>query len=105
MGRKIDIEFNDKTYTIEYNRSVVVKLIRETQKNKDEMETAIDFIQFGLLVHHEKDMPSREDILGWLIVMPDGDKFVEALQGMVQEVISCIEQDKKKGNFKWEVKA
>lgn len=107
MGRKIDIEFNDKTYTIEYNRSNVIKLIREMQKNKEETDMAIDTIYYGLLLHHENDMPSRDDILGWLMVIPeeDSEKFVSTLQELVQEVISCIEKDKKQGNFKWEVKA
>lgn len=107
MSKIIDISFNDKSYVIEYNRETVLKLMEKQSKSdgKDGIEVAYDFIYYGLLKNHKDDMPSKDAILGFLILMNDQQGFINAVSECVQEVIQSIEKDKKQGNVKWGVRA
>ena len=71
MGRIIDLQFNDKTYSIEYNRESIVKLMANRVENEDTFEMAIRLIQCGLMKNHKNDMPEREVIVGWLLSLGD----------------------------------
>lgn len=107
MARIIDLQFNDKTYSIEYNREAVLKLYTlKTDSVEDTMESAINLIYCGLLKHHKNEMPDREVIIEWLLSMgEDIQNFVEELQNCIQEVLNVIENDQKKSkNLKWGVR-
>ena len=108
MARIIDLEFKDKKYAVEFNRESVVKLLSKLNDNKnDEIEVAIDLVECGLLKHHRNDMPSREDIVCWLLELGDQlIEFVQALRSCVDEVVSAIneEHNNKSKNFKWGVR-
>lgn len=106
MSKQIDIEFNDKKYTIEFNRETVLRLMEKQTKNKsqDGIDTAYDFIYFGLLKNHKDEMPDKDTILGWIVAMGEPQEFINAISECVQEVITVIESDKKQGNFKWGVR-
>lgn len=98
MARKIELEFYDKKYTIEYNRASVKEIF--SKQGNDDLEQVIALIKGGLLLHHANEMPTDEEILGWVIALGDSVKeFAEALKEMVQEVISTFESDRK--NLKW----
>ena len=104
MARIIDLEFNDKKYSIEYNRESIVKLM-SVSKNDDLMENAVSLIECGLYKHHKEDMPDRDSIIGWLLVLGDDLKdFVEALQESVEEVLKVIQNDQNSKNVKWGVR-
>ena len=105
MARKINIEFNDTTYTIEYNRESVVKLMGSLKDEDSELEQAIVIIYYGLWKHHKNNMPDMDDVYGWVIAMGEGQlkDFVEALRVSIQEVIETVKSEQKQGNFKWEV--
>ena len=84
MARIIDLQFNDKKYSIEYNREAVLKLYTLKDEQEDTMESAINLIYCGLLKHHKEEMPDREVIIGWLLSMGQDTKaFVEELQNCI----------------------
>lgn len=104
MGRKIDLEINGNTFTIEYDRASVYKYIA----NKEDSETitiedAVDLVYFGLLKNHEEEMPTKDDIFGWLLGIEDLTAFYTEVTKSIEEVLTAIEQDKK-GNVKWGVR-
>lgn len=106
MARIIDLQFKDKTYSIEYNRESIVKLMAKRSQSDDTFDLAINLVECGLMKNHKNDMPDREEIIGWLLAMGDDLKpFVEALQKNVEEVINLIKDDQKSKNLKWVVRA
>lgn len=105
MARIIDLQFNDKKYSIEYNRESILKLMANRKDDDDIFDMAIQLIECGLLKNHKNEMPSRDDIVGWLLSMGDDlPKFVEALQESVSEVLEVIQSDQKSKNLKWGVR-
>lgn len=106
MARIIDLQFKDKTYSIEYNRESIVKLMSKRSQDKDTFDLAIDLIECGLMKNHKDETPDREEIIGWLLALGDDLKpFVEALQESVEAVINVIKDDQKSKNLKWVVRA
>lgn len=104
MARKIKIEFNDKTYVLEYNREAIVKLMGSQKDDDSEIAQAVNVIYYGLYKHHKYDMPDKDDIYGWVIAMGEQLKpFVEALQKSIQEILETVKSEQKQGNLKWEV--
>ena len=95
---RIELEFNDKKFTIEYDRASVREFLR-VKENISDLDQAVALIKCGLLKHHKDDMPSEEDILGWVMAMEDLNEFAKALSEMVQDVLSAIKTDRK--NLKW----
>ena len=105
MARIIDLQFNDKTYSIEYNRASVLKLFTLKSNDKDEIEGAIDLIYCGLLKHHENDMPDRDEIVGWVLAMGEDIKpFLEELQKSIQKTLELVQSEQKSKNLKWGVR-
>ena len=105
MGRIIDLQFNDKNYSIEYNRESIVKLMENYDEKAPTIEIAIKLIQCGLMKNHQHEMPEKEQIVSWLLMLGDDlPKFVEALQESVQEVLKVIESEQKTKNLKWVVR-
>ena len=105
MARIIDLEFNDKKYSIEYNREAVLKLFSLKKDDDDPMESAINLIYCGLMKHHKDEMPDREVIIEWLLAVGEDIKpFVEELQKCIQEVLEVVQADQKSKNFKWGVR-
>ena len=97
---RINLSFNDKEYVIEYNRASIKDFLM-SKDNKDEIEQVVELVKSGLEMHHKDDMPSDDEIFGWLMAMGDDLKdFAEALHGMVQDVLDVIKADRK--NLKWE---
>ena len=104
---RINVEFYDKKYTIEFDRESVKEFFKQkdalTKKAKDPIEmtkqlTAL--IKCGLIKHHAKEMPSDEDLLGWILAMgEDAKPFMEALIDMVNDIMSTLKSDRK--NFRW----
>lgn len=98
MGRKINLDFYDKKYTIEYNR-YSVKNVLENGSDKP-IDQAINLIKSGLIMHHKDDMPTDDMVFGWVLAMgKDMEEFAKALQEMVQDVLKTFEEDRK--NLKW----
>lgn len=99
MGRKqINLEFYDKKYIIEYNRSSVLEVVGIKEEN--DLDKIVGLVKAGLKMHHENDMPSNDEVKGWLIALGDNVKdFAEALQEMVQDVLETFKSDRK--NLKW----
>lgn len=105
MGRIIDLQFNDKTYSIEFNRESIIKLMANRSDEDDTFEMAIKLIQCGLMKNHKNEMPDREEIVGWLLSLGDDlANFVSALQESVQAVIEVIKNDQQTKNLKWGVR-
>lgn len=105
MARIIDLKFNDKTYSIEYNREAVMKIMTTRDEKDDMIEVAIKLIECGLTKHHKNDMPDRDDIVGWLLALGNElPTFVQELQKSVQEVIEVIQSEQKSKNLKWGVR-
>lgn len=106
MGRIIDIEFNDKTYSLEYDRYAVLKFM-ELQSNQkgDGVTSAINLVHCGLIKHHSQEMPENDEILGWLLVMgEDLEAFTQELSKCIEEVTTALQETKKSGNLKWGVR-
>ena len=98
MARKIELEFYDKKYTIEYNRASVKEIILNNKQ--DTIEQVVVLIKSGLVIHHKDNMPTDEEIFGWVVALgEDVKEFATALQEMVQEVLDTFESDRK--NLKW----
>jgi hypothetical protein len=105
MARIIDLQFNDKTYSIEYNREAVLKIFSLKNDENDEMENAINLIYCGLLKHHRNEMPDREVIIEWLLALgEDTHAFISELQQCIQEVLEVVQKDQKSKNLKWGVR-
>lgn len=95
---RIELSFYDKKYVIEYNRASVKEFI--LTKPKDEFEQIVLLIKCGLNMHHKKDMPSDDDIIGWVMALGDDVKpFAEALHNLIQGVLDTFQEDRK--NLKW----
>ena len=64
-------------------------------------EQIINLVKCGLTKHHKDDMPSDDDIFGWVMAMGESVKdFAEALHEMVQGVLDTFKTETK--NLKWE---
>ncbi len=101
---RINIEFNDKKYSIEYNREAIVKMLSSNKNDDSEVEQAVSLIYWGLYKHHKNEMPEREEIYSWLLSMGDQvESFVKALQSSIEDVLTAVGKEQKQGNFKWEV--
>ena len=99
MARKqIELKFYDKTFTIEYNRSSVKDVLKHQEE--DEMDKIVHLIKSGLIMHHENELPSDDEVFGWVMAMGDDiGEFANALQEMVQDVLDTFKNDRK--NLKW----
>ena len=99
MGRtKIELEFYDKKYTIEYDRMSVKKVV--SFKGEDDIDNVVNLVKCGLYKNHSKDLPNDNDILGWVLALgEDVIDFAQALQEMVQDVLDTFKEDRK--NLKW----
>ena len=99
MGRKIELDFYDKKYTIEYNR-YSVKCVLTNNKSDEPLNQAINLIKCGLIMHHENELPTDDVIFGWVVAMGKNlEPFAEELRNMVQDVLKTFEEDRK--NLKW----
>jgi len=100
MARKqITLSFYDKTYTIEFDRASVKEFLK-VQDVGDDVDKVVALIKSGLVKHHKNELPTDEQIFGWVMAMGnDINEFAEALHGMVQDVLLALEQDRK--NLKW----
>lgn len=107
MARKIDLSFNDRKYTIEYNRESVAKFMAnmEGKDSESTIDLAVRLIECGLIKNHANEVPDRETIISWLFSLGgELQDFVNALKDCVQDVMNIIEQDTKSKNLKWEVR-
>lgn len=96
---RIELSFYDKKYTIEYNRASVKEFLLLKDEG-DEIDRAVALIKCGLTMHHKDNMPSDADVLGWVMALGEDLKnFADALQGMVQDVLTTLQADRK--NLKW----
>ena len=97
---RIELSFNDKNYTIEYDRASIREFLK-SKEGKDEIEQVICLVKCGLLKHHKEDMPSEDDIFGWVMAMGENvESFADTLHEMVQGVLDTFKNDAK--NLKWE---
>lgn len=99
---RINLSFNDRNYTIEYNRASIKEFLKVKDK-LDDLDQVIALIKCGLIMHHEDDvdMPDENEIFSWVMAMGDDVKnFAEALREMVEEALNAIKADRK--NLKWE---
>ena len=98
MGRKIELEFYNKKYIIEYNRASVLGVV--SYQGKNDIEQVVNLIKCGLTKNHKNELPSDDEIKGWLIAMgEDINEFANALREMVQDVLNTFQEDRK--NLKW----
>lgn len=101
---RINVEFNDRKYIIEYNRRSIVKLMESQNEKDSEIESAVKIIYYGLYKNHSNDMPDMDDIYGWIIAMGEQLKpFVEALNGLIQDVLTTVKNEQENKGFKWGV--
>lgn len=104
MARKIEIEFDEKTYVIEYNRESVVKLMSSQNDDESDVEKAVNIIYYGLYKHHKYNMPDKDIIYGWVMALgKDLETFVKELTTCIEEVLTVIKSEQKSGNLKWGV--
>lgn len=105
MGRIIDITFNDKTYALEYDRYSVLKFMEKQNKSgEDGVLSAINLVSCGLIKHHANELPSDDEVLGWLLAMGDDlEPFTKELSKSVEEVITSLKETQQ-GNLKWGVR-
>lgn len=104
---RIELSFYDKKYVIEFDRESVKEFFRQKDEILKESDDPIDnaeqlvaFIKCGLIKHHKNDMPSDDDIFGWVMAMgEDAMPFMEALRDMVNDVLTVVQTDRK--NLKW----
>lgn len=97
---RIELSFNDKNYTIEYDRASIREFLK-SKDGKDDIEQIICLVKCGLIKNHKNDMPSDDDIFGWVMAMGENvEAFADALHGMVQDVLDTFKSDAK--NLKWE---
>lgn len=107
MGRIIDITFNEKTYSLEFDRYSVLKFMEaQNGEPKAEISNAIALVRCGLIKHHSRDLPSEDEIFGWLIAMGEEDlkAFISELNKCIEEVTTALKETKKTGNLKWGVR-
>ena len=125
MGRIIDIQFNDKTYTIEHDRASVyayfgnkLKQLENQDANIEDikneelvkkvmssitLDDIVDIVYYGLQKHHKDDMPSKDELFGLIVVLPNLEGFFTEVVNSIKEVLSAIKEDKK-GNATWGVR-
>ena len=97
---RINLSFNDKDYVIEYNRASIKEFLKVKDK-LDDLDQVIALIKCGLTMHHKNDMPTDDEVFGWVLAMGDEVKdFAEALREMVEEALNAIKTERK--NLKWE---
>ncbi len=95
---QIKLSFYDKDYILEYNRASVRDVLKI--KSDDTIDNVVALVKAGLKMHHADNMPSDEEVFGWVLAIGDDTKaFAETLQQMVQEVLDTFESDRK--NLKW----
>ena len=93
------MSFYDRNYIIEFDRASVKEFLK-VKDDGDEIDQVIALIKSGLVKHHKDEMPSDDEIIGWVMAMGEDLKgFAEALQGMVQDVLTALKADRK--NLKW----
>lgn len=98
VRKQIELSFYDKKYIIEYNRASVKAVVKN--ENQDTIDQVVNLIKCGLIMHHEKEMPTDDEIFGWVLALGDDIKaFAEALQELVQDVLETFKNDRK--NLKW----
>ena len=98
VRKQIELSFYDKTYIIEYNRASVRAVVKE--EKQDTIDQVVNLIKCGLIMHHEHELPSDDEIFGWVMALGDDIKeFAEALQELVQAVLDTFKNDRK--NLKW----
>ena len=98
MARQIKLSFKDKDYIIEYNRMSVKQVLKI--KTEDDIDQVIALIKAGLTMHHKDELPSDDEIFGWVLALDeDTTEFAKALQEMVQDVLDTFKDDRK--NLKW----
>lgn len=98
---RIELSFYDKDYVIEFNRASIKEFFKlKSKKSDDELDEVVALIKCGLVMHHKDDMPSDEDVFGWVLAMGESIKdFASALHEMVQDTLTTLETDRK--NLKW----
>ena len=104
---RINVEFYDKKYTIEFDRESTKEFFKirkdfnkETKDPLDKTRQLIDLIKCGLMKHHADDMPSDDEVFGWVLAMgEDAKPFMEALVDMINEIMQTVQTDRK--NFHW----
>ena len=95
---RIELSFYDKNYVIEYNRTSVREFLMV--KPKDDLEQVTALIKCGLKMHHANDLPSDDEIFGWVMALgEDMTPFAEALHNLIQGVLDTFQEDRK--NLKW----
>ena len=104
---RINVEFYDKKYTIEFDRESTKEFFKNKDNFKKNVEDPVEktqqlilLIKCGLAKHHANDMPSDDDVLGWILAMgEDAKPFMEALIDMLNDVLQTVKSDRK--NFHW----
>lgn len=96
---RIELSFYDRDYIIEYNRASVKEFLKH-KDDGDDIDQVVALIKSGLLAHHADDMPTDDEVFGWVMALGEDMKdFAEALKGMVQDVLNAFQADRK--NLKW----
>lgn len=106
MSKTIKITYNDKTYTLEYNRKSITKLEAigfNVSEMTDKPVTLIPKLFYGAFFKNHPNM-KQEDTDCIFEQIPDKTKFMEKLVEMYTEPVEAlIGEPEKKGNVKWEV--
>lgn len=102
MARIIDIEFNGKQYTVEYNR-IALLMLAQNKVNEDEtISSLVNLLHYGLYKHHKNDMPSDDELLDLLNSVDDLEGFMQVLGECVRETAQAIQDNSNQPkNAKW----
>jgi len=105
MNKKIIIEYNDEKYTLEYNRSSVVKMESNNFKlddiNNKPIEMITKLFDGAFYMHHPN---IREDIKQEIYEqIPNKDQFIIKLSEMYSDTLTTLLGDSSEGKAKWEV--
>ncbi len=100
MGKKITFDFNDKTYTLEFNRRSIEKMEQagfdiETATSKP-MSTIPKLFEGAFLMHHPYCTPETIDEIFSLFTDKQG--LFEALVEMYAEPLEALVEDSNSKN-------
>ena len=105
MSKQLKIEYNDKEYTLEFNRATVKELEKSgfdsTKFESMPMNSILDLFYGAFLMHHRFEI-KRKDTNKIYDMMGNKAVLIRCLTDMYNEPLaSLIDEPKEKGNVTW----
>ena len=108
MAKKIKFTYNDKSYTLEYNRDSVRMLEKQgfrVDQIEAQPETMITMLFAGAFIMHHKNIVSNTKLIDEMFrKFPKRDELIARLAEMYQEPVLALfdEPEEDEGNIQWE---